>query len=142
MINVAVSEYESSIVVEAPKDRVYEFVTTPQNMPQYLPTLKEAGADGPDRLHIRGEAGGHSYDTDGFFHLEQEKGRMSWGSDGKHKYRGWLQVDGDESKSNVTVHLLFGPGDRTEQKIEAEHEGIEDGLKQALQSIKSICESV
>ncbi len=144
MLKDIVSQYSHSIEVEAPADEVFAFVSKPENMPKYLPTLEEAHMEDSDRVVIDGNAEGHAYHADGDLHLDPDERTMHWGSDSMHKYRGQLHVTGDQQRSTVSVKLTFEPGEQTEEKIKDTHlDGearIQQGLEEALSSIKKICE--
>lgn len=79
------SDFEASTTIAAPQKEVFAYVTDPANMPDYLPTVSEAHKEGPDRIGMSGESEGQPYEGDGFFHIIEEKGKMTWGSDGHHK---------------------------------------------------------
>lgn len=138
------SEYSYAIEVEAPVDEVFDFVSNPENMPRFLPTLKEAHVEEGDHVSIKGEAEGHSYKTEGEFHLDPDERTMHWSSEARHKYRGELHVTGDRVHSTVSCHLSFEPGEPMEQKMRQEkpdaEQEIQAALEKALNSVKSICE--
>lgn len=56
------------------------------------------------------------------------------------KYRGSLEVSGDDATSSVTVRLSFNPREGSDQG-EISNKGIQDGLEKALESIKVKCEA-
>lgn len=138
-------EYERSLFVNASPRALFDFVSDVGNMPLYLPTTHHAAAQGEGRVRVQGEAGGHPYDSDGYLRFEATEYRMEWGSDGENRYSGWLEIDGDDGGSEVTVHLSFTP--RPEQSARfAEQSGgdegatIQQGLEAALLSIRNIVE--
>lgn len=139
------SDYMSSITVNCPAQDVFGFVSDVENMPQYLPTLRLAESQGQGRIAIEGEAAGKPYDADGWFKVNEDTMRMQWGSDGEIRYSGHLQVVDAGTKSQVTVAIHFEPTKGQEeafrQHVGGRDAAIKDGLCQALQSIKKICEA-
>ena len=139
------SEYEHSQTIQAPADRVFDFVSDLNNLPKYLPTVHKAMPQPGERVRLQGEANGHAYDSDGSFRVNKAQRRLEWGSDGEHHYTGWLQVteDGRDS-SEVTVHLSFAPRPDQQQKL-AQSTGsadtaIQEGLQKSLQSLVNLIE--
>jgi uncharacterized membrane protein len=138
------AEYEHSLLVEAPADEVFAFVSDVGNLPLYLPTTHHAEAQGEGRVRVRGEAAGQAYDSDGFFRVDRTEHRMEWGSDGENAYRGWLEVEGSAVHgmvSQVTVHLSFTPrteqAERMDRQDGSRHITIREGLEAALLSIQN-----
>lgn len=138
------AEYEQSLTVAASPDHVFDFVSDIQNLPRYLPTTHHAQAQDGERVRVQGEAGGRPYDSDGYFRVDRTEHRMEWGSDGENAYSGWLEVDGDEESSIVTVHLSFAPRPELARRMDAQtgdrDTTIQEGLEAALQSIRNLCE--
>ncbi len=140
------SEYEHTAAVQSSAQQVFEFVSEVSNLPRYLPTVQKAMPQGEGRVRVQGKAGGHQYDSDGFYHVDQSRKRMEWGSDGDNQYRGWLEVkdSGSGTTANVTAHLSFEPRPDTKQRLDQQsgdyHRTIQEGLENALQSIKNLCE--
>lgn len=138
------SEYQQSIEIMANADEVFEFVSSPENMPKFLPSVNEARATGDDQVHMAGSAKGHPYEVDGSFHLDPDERAMHWSSDGLHKYHGELHVTGDEARSTVSVHLTFEPGEKMKEAVELENgdadQAVDQALTKSLESIKQICE--
>lgn len=139
-------EYQRTIKLKAEPEEVFVFVSDLNNLPKYLPTVREAKPQGEGRIVVDGEANGHSYRNDGNFHIDQERRRMEWSSDGEHDYSGWLEVnEGSEAaRAEVTVHLSFNPRRELARQL-AEQGGsrdqaIEEGIEKALFSIQQHCE--
>lgn len=140
------SEYEHTITVNSRPQQVFDFVSDVNNLPKYLPTVKNAMPQGKDRVRVQGEAAGHQYDSDGYFNVYKSRQRMEWGSDGENHYRGWLEVKDSEAGASaaVTVHLSFEPrpdiAEKYDQQSGDRHRTIQEGLNNALQSIKNLSE--
>jgi uncharacterized membrane protein len=139
------SDYRHSLRVEANADEVFGFVSDAGNLPDYLPTVRQAEAQGGERVRVKGNAAGREYDSDGFFRVDAGRRRMEWGSDGESEYRGWLEVkEADGGACDVTVSLSFTP--RPDQARQFEEQTgdrdrtIRQGIETALASIKNICE--
>ena len=64
-------EYEESLTIRAPVDRVFDFIADVSNLPKYLPTTKDAQSQGGDRVRVQGEAQGHNYNADGYLSLDK-----------------------------------------------------------------------
>ena len=78
------AEYEQSQNIDAPADEVFDWLSGVENLPKYLPPIKEASVEGPsvagklgDRIKLlvsipdRGEFG-----SEGYFHTDAEARRM------------------------------------------------------------------
>lgn len=139
-------EYEHTAIVQCHAQQVFEFVSNVSNLPRYLPTVQKAMPQGDERVRVQGVAGGHQYDSDGFYHVDKSRKRMEWGSDGESQYRGWLEVkdSGNGTTATVTAHLSFEPRPDTRRQLDQQtgdyHRTIQEGLEYALQSIKNLCE--
>jgi uncharacterized membrane protein len=131
-------EYEQTMTMQAPPERVIEFVADIRNMPSYLPTTKSAQAQGEDRVRVQGEAQGHKYDSDGFLRRDAQAKRLEWGADEGY-YSGWLQVSDDGSGgSAVTVHIsLRGHPPGSDGSNAPSDEQINEGLVKGLRSIQN-----
>ncbi len=140
------AEYESSLPVSASPDTVFDFVSDIRNLPRYLPTTHHAEAQGPNRVRVQGEAGGHKYDSDGRFRADADERRLEWGSDGETAYEGWLEIEGAGDESLVTVHLSFAPrpdqAARMDEQTGDQDAAIQQGLDAGLRSIKNLVEGV
>ena len=138
------AEYEHSLTVQARADEVFGFVSDISNLPKYLPTTHHAEAQGGERVRVRGEAGGHPYDSDGHFRVNTTEHRMEWGSDGENNYSGWLEVQDRGETSEVTVHLSFAPRPDLSQRMDEQtgdrNQTIQEGLQTALTSIQNLVE--
>ena len=131
------SDYEESMTINAPQDRVYKFVSDIKNMPKYMPTTKCAEKAGEERVRVEGSGEGFSYDTEGYLRRNEETDRLEWGSD-QDVYQGWMKVDAiDEQSSKVTIHLKF-KGDEYDG-IPCKH--VTQGLDAGLLSIKNELEN-
>jgi hypothetical protein len=135
------SEHQSSIVIVANPDKVFDFVANINNLPEYLPTVHKASLIADERIRIQGEAAGHQYDDRGYFCANRETRKLEWGSDRESNYNGWVKVDQGEDPSSayLTVHISYGKSTQNQQGIDWDNV-INEGVSKTLQSIKNICE--
>lgn len=137
-------DFSDTTTVSAAPDQVWQLVSKVENLPQYMPTMKRADTQGPNRVQVEGDAQGHHYSGDGHFTTDDSTRRLEWGSDGENDYSGWLQVKGDGSSSTVEVGLHFG--DELAQQLAGDHPSdsaeapADHGLAAALASVKQIVE--
>lgn len=141
-------EYEQSTTVAAPANEVFAWVSDVENLPKYLPPVKDAGIEGPSeggnpgekvktRVEIpdRGE-----FDSEGYLDVDAGARTMRWGAEAERDYTGRLEVaEVGDGESEVTVHLSFGP--RTvEGEIQAQSSDdrnpLEESLRDTLESIR------
>jgi uncharacterized protein YndB with AHSA1/START domain len=104
--------YEQSQAMDAPPEAVFAFLQDPANLPKYLPPIHNAEVDRPEHIELDGQGpDGEQFHNEGHFKVDVDARRMEWGADVGHAYSGWLQVaeDGGPDRSEVTVHLEFGP---------------------------------
>lgn len=130
------ADYQQSLTINAPANQILEFVGDIRNMPKYLPTTKNAEAQGEGRVRVQGEAKGHKYDSDGF--LRRLENRLEWGADEGY-YSGFLTVEpsGNDS-SNVTVSIsLNGTPPGADPNERPSDEQINEGLRKGLESINN-----
>jgi len=109
--------YDRKITMEVDPEHVFDFVSEPRNLPQFLPTVQRAEKLQGDGVRIQGLSHGHAYDTEGFFRVDRHKRRIEWGAQGDRVYSGWLQIrEGDATPmvSEIEMQLQFAqppPGD-------------------------------
>jgi uncharacterized protein YndB with AHSA1/START domain len=136
-------EYEHTQTMLASPDEVFAFVSDVRNLPRYLPTTKSAQPQDEGRVRVQGEANGRPYDSDGYFRADPMARRLEWGADEPGRYSGWLAVSGEQSASEVTVHLSFGPASDLPERIDENSPGerpIQQGLEASLASIQNLVE--
>jgi uncharacterized membrane protein len=145
--SIKTSDFEKSIAVHAPADQIFNYLADVRNVPQYLPTVRDAQPQQGERIRTQGQAGEHTYDSDGHFRVNQQARRLEWGSDGENEYNGWMEVqDLGNSLSEVRVHIHYAPAPEMAQKMSErapEHSfesAMNEGIGKALESIKQICE--
>jgi ribosome-associated toxin RatA of RatAB toxin-antitoxin module len=141
-------EYEQSKTVAAPANEVFAWVSDVENLPKYLPPIKDAGIEGSaaegspgERVEMlveipdRGE-----FESEGYFDVDAEARTMRWGAETGRDYTGRLTVaEAGDGQCEVTVHLSFGPrsveGEIQEDSSE-DRNPLEESLGATLESIR------
>ena len=141
-------EYEQSQTIAAPANEVFAWVSDVENLPKYLPPIKDAGIDGPSegdnpgekvKMHVeipdRGE-----FESEGYFDVDADARTMRWGAESDRDYSGRLEVsEAGDGQSEVTVHLSFGPrsveGEIQDQSSD-DRNPLEESLTATLESIR------
>jgi uncharacterized membrane protein len=140
------SKYTSQILIDAPADEVFAYVSDTNRMPEYLPTVHGAMHQGAGRILVKGEAAGHPYESDGRYEVDEDARTMRWGSDGEHHYSGHLEVQDRGNQCFLSVTLDFEPNAGLDEEFKKQMGGrdtaIREGLEASLRSIKNLCEGV
>lgn len=137
------SDFNATREINCPADDLFEYVSNPENMPEYLPTVRHAECQGEDRVRMQGESPGGSYDSDGHYRVNDEEMRMDWGSDGDNAYSGWLHVRDMGGRCLLEVNLRFEAREGQEERfneLAQRKDAIQRGLEQCLESIAMVCE--
>jgi uncharacterized protein YndB with AHSA1/START domain len=143
-------EYEQSKAIEAPPEEVFAWLSDVDNLPDYLPPVVDASAEGPSAegtpgqrirttLEYPGGEGG-TFKAEGYLAVDERERRMEWGAEGGRDYSGWLTVaNHGEGGSEVVVHLSFGERsvepEIEDQTPEGEHP-LDEGISATLESIR------
>lgn len=136
-------DFESAVSVNAAPQSVFDFVSRIENLPKYLPTVKQAESAGPGRVRVTSVVQGESRTQDGRFEATAPDQRLQWGSDGDKDYHGWMEIqDSGNGQSNVTVHLHLNPPPQDAQDIQQRtgdsfEQQMQEGVERCLQSIKN-----
>jgi uncharacterized membrane protein len=90
---------ESSVVVDAPVARVYDYWSDLENLPNFMTNVEEVRAMGPNRTHwrVKGPLGAK---------MEYEAQTTQ---DEENRAIGWNSVDGDVQTSGQVRFQEFGP---------------------------------
>jgi hypothetical protein len=139
-----VAEYERSRLIQASPEDVFAFVSDVRNLPTFIPTVEAAEPEAKDRIRIRGEIHGHTFEDEGWFHVDEERRRLEWGAD-EHDYSGSLTVGAANGGSEVVIHLSLAPfvtesGRPITGELSEEPDPIEEGLEAALDSLRNLME--
>jgi hypothetical protein len=125
-------DYQASTTVAMPADDVFDFVSSPENIPRYLDTVDVVQPLEDGHVEIAGE----SFRAKGWLEVDSHHLMMRWGSDESFAYAGHMTVTPmDDRSCKVEIHLLFA-GDHEP----ARGTRILEGLDESLACIKSICE--
>jgi uncharacterized membrane protein len=108
---------ESSVVVEAPVSRVYEYWRDLENLPNFMTNVEEVRATGPDRTHwvIKGPLGA-KMEFDAETTQEEENRALGWNSvDGNVETSGQVrfqELGPERTRVEVTMNYADPPGGR------------------------------
>ncbi|GAA1827886.1 SRPBCC family protein [Luedemannella flava] len=97
-------EYEQSGTVTAPPDQLFAYLADVHHLPEYFPHMTAAEPAGGEDVHVEAEVEGDHQEAVAWFHVDEEERRIEWGSK-SGPYHGWMQVDGVDGGSLVTIHL-------------------------------------
>ena len=116
------AEYQQTQTIGAPAGDVFAWLSDVDNLPKYLPPVTDASVEGPSAEGTPGQRlratleypGGGSFDSEGYFSVDEDARRLEWGAEVQRDYSGWLTVaEADGDRSEVTVHLRSGRGRRS-----------------------------
>ncbi len=126
-------EYRRSQAIDAPADRLFDYLSQIENLPHYFPGMTSAEpGDGPDEVKVTADVEGKPVAGTARFHADPAAKRIAWSSAGPNDYHGWLQVSAEGTASAVEVEITTS---RT-----AEEGDIEDGLQRTLDEIRRLVE--
>ena len=106
---------DSSVVVEAPVERVYDYWRTLENLPQFMTNVEEVRSVGPGRTHwrIKGPLGA-KMEFDAETTQDQENRSIAWNSvDGNVQTSGevrFQEVGAGRTRVEVTMQYWDLPG--------------------------------
>ena len=112
------AEYQQTQTIDALAGDAFAWLSDVSNLPKYLPPVTDASIEGPSAEGAPGQRlratleypNGGSFDSEGYFNVDEGAKRMEWGAEVQRDYSGWLTVaEADDNRSEVTVHLSFGP---------------------------------
>lgn len=141
-------EYQQRHTIYRSADEVFDWLRRVENLPHYLPPVKEAWTEGPtaddkpgQRVRMSVEIPGR-YETEGegYFHADGDARLLQWGAEFSRDYSGWLTVE--ESAAGecvVTAHLSFGPRsveEEVQQKSSDDRDPLQEGVSRTLESIR------
>jgi uncharacterized membrane protein len=109
-------EHEHTQHVSAPPDRVFAALADVSNLPRYVPQLTAAERLDGDKVRVHARYEGHTQEGEGWFRSDAAKRRIEWGALGGD-YHGWIQVDGDEDGSRLTLFLATAHGDAPDSEV-------------------------
>ena len=142
------AEYQQTQTIGAPVGDVFAWLSEVGNLPKYLPPVTDASIEGPSAEGTPGQRlratleypSGGSFDSEGYFSVDEDARRLEWGAEVQRDYSGWLIVaEADGDRSEVTVHLSFGERSAEPEIQEEAPEGrdpLEEGISATLESIR------
>lgn len=131
-------DYDNSIAVAVPPERLFSYLADVRNLPGYLPRLTAVEPHGADTVTVTAHIDppdGPERDVTGeaWIRVVADGSSLEWGAPGAHDYHGRFHVvPGGEGSSLLTVEL------HTEA---ADGGAVAQGLREALHGIKSAVES-
>lgn len=125
-------DYQRSIDVAAPSGRLFDYLADVHNLPQYFASMKSAERSSGESVDVVADVQGTERHGEAWFHVDEERRHLRWGSEGSSNYHGELDIAGDDETSTVTVKL------HTER---VDSGAIESGLAQTLDNVKRLVES-
>jgi|GEM_PF-3131447 len=141
------SEYQLSGPVNAPARQVFDFVSTPENFPKFVPTVREANHDGMGGVRIEGDCPAQHYRGGASLRVDHDLMRMHWDSQANLDYRGRIEVAGEES-ATVSIYLAFKPApdnqhnDEFRRLLRDRSGAMQEALEDALTAIRAECEGL
>src|SRR5918998_1717857 len=136
---------ESSVVVEAPVSRVYEYWRDLENLPNFMTNVEEVRATGPDRTHwvVKGPLGA-KMEFDAETTQEEENRALGWNSvDGNVGTSGQVrfqELGPERTRVEVTMNYADPPGGRLGEVGSRLVSNPQVMLDQDLQNFKEIIE--
>ncbi len=137
------ADLSGNITINASPQDVFRFVSDISNLPQYLPTVKDAKDAGRERVQVTSVVENESHTQDGFFRTPGVDQPITWGSDGDKDYHGSMEIkDAGNGTSALSLTMHLNPPPQDAQGIEqrtGEDFGsqMQEGVNRCLQSIKN-----
>jgi uncharacterized membrane protein len=132
-------DYDKTITVTVPPERLFSYLADVRNLPAYMPRLTSVRPHGGDQVTVTAhidppDAPEQDVTSEAWIRVIEDGRTLEWGAPGPHDYRGRLHVvPGDRADtSKLTVEL------HTES---AEGRQIDDGLQETLHGIREAVES-
>jgi len=125
-------DFEQSRDIGAVPDAVWQLVSDPNRLADWVPTTTASRPAGGDAVELQGESHGHDYDTRSGFVTDDAAKRLSWDSPRLSGYRGTLVVAEHAGGSRVTVRVTI-PDD-----LARADEEINRGLRETLDRIAGL----
>lgn len=124
-------DYEDSTTVEAPAQRLFDYLSDVRNLPKYFSAMTSAEPADGEAVEVTAEVNGTTREGEAWFRVNRDERQLEWGSEGPNNYHGHLDVTGDATSSSVRVFLHTERVDST---------GIDQGLADTLANVKRLVE--
>lgn len=141
-------EYQQRHTIYRPADEVFDWLSKVENLPHYLPPVKESWLEGPaaagkpgQRVKMSVEIPGR-YETEGegYFDADEASKTLRWGAEFSRDYSGWLTVEESAPEECVvTAHLSFGPRSvegEVQEESSQDRDPLAEGVSNTLESIR------
>lgn len=139
------AEHHARIEVARPPAEVFAFLADPMNLPRWLPMLREAFRDGPERIRVLGGGiGARGVAAHARFVADPGARCVSWAAATGVGCAGDLRVEEQEGGSRVELCLRLAP--RTERQEALAHWtgdpalDLAAALRATLEAIRIVCE--
>ncbi len=122
------ADYEKSGSVNAPAQKLFDFLAEVRNLPRYFEHLTKAEPGDGAEVHVEAvvPGGGHQ-EGEAWFKVDHDARHITWGSEGDNDYTGWLTVTGDDTTSNVTIGLHMNrTSDNTDSDLDTSIDNIRE----------------
>lgn len=129
-------DYERSQEMDAPAERLFDFLAAVGNLPRYFTTMTSAEPAGGGAVRVVANEHGRTHEAEAWFRVNREHQHLEWGSEGPSNYHGHLDVTGDAATSAVTVSLHTERADSASGATEIDH-----GITETLANVKRLVET-
>ncbi len=85
-------EYRRLLAVSATRDDVFRWVAAIENLPCWVPSVREAQTEDGRRMQLRGEFNGSEYELTGTVEIDEKARRVRWQTYGSNRFEGVLEV--------------------------------------------------
>jgi hypothetical protein len=127
------SDHTRSLRLQAAADDVFDFLGRVDRLPSYIADMTKAEpGDEPGEVRVAAQVQGRTVEGTARLEIDDDARRISWSSEGDNDYHGWLAVRGDDTASEVEIHISTSrPADEGE---------IDRGLDETLDRVRSLVE--
>lgn len=105
------NEYEHALVVDAPRDTVFDALMDIANLPRVGSVVQTATGESGDLVRVQASLLGRRYAIDTFIRVVDVFRRIEWAFGGDPSCTRWVQIDADDDApaSQVTAHVSILP---------------------------------
>lgn len=127
-------DFQATTTVAAAEDRLFDYLSTVDNLPQYFPRVTSATSGAGEEVHTAARTpDGQRVEGDAWFRVDTEAHRIEWGSEGHSGYHGSLETHANGASTDVhaQVHTTRVPDGDNE---------VQQSLDETLANIKRLVE--
>lgn len=135
------AEHAHSGTIQAAPQRVFDYLSDIEHLPDYFPGMKHAHDEGPDpahhaeRIEVEAQIGGTEREAEGWFRVDRDARRIEWGALDDNGYRGWLAVEPEgPSASSLSLSLNTPHVDEGDLDLEDAIERVRLALKSDVEA--------